>query len=125
MTLRHEYICDLHFIDRVIDEDAKGNRLISLPQFWLEVRPDEKDETPTEVYNPHHGMDGLVNRLFDLSSKNYCIDHASRVVSTISETIEAYDFIIRHDKYGIGNINPELIQTLLNLDDKIRTRRSS
>ena len=109
-------IIDSQCPHRFIMSDIKGKRLIGRPLFYLNVRKGGRDLGRTEIFNTYYGVGSLVERLFDLSM-GYCIDFAERLVTEIVGQVHHYEFTIRPDNFGRNNITPELISTLVELDE--------
>lgn len=121
MTVRVEHVYEI-FLSNVLQEDVAKGRIFATPEFWLRVYPPGVDFTKTEVFEPKkEGMGRLIDRLFDLSFQNYCIDHIDRVVYRDSNLVMAYELVISQNKFHTYNINERLIETLTDFDKQGET----
>ena len=116
MIVRVEHVHEI-FLSNVLKEDVEKGIIFATPEFWLHVYPPGVDFTKTEVFEPKkEGMGRLIDRLFDLSFQNYCIDRIDRVVYRDSNLVMAYELFISQNKFHTYNINERLIETLTDFD---------
>ena len=116
MIVRVEHVYEI-FFSNVLKEDVAKGRIFATPEFWLRVYPPGVDLAKIEVFEPKKdGMGKLIDRLFDLSFQNYCIERIERVVYRDSNLVKAYELVISQNKFHTDNINERLIETLNEFD---------